>query len=328
MFKKLNIKHFKSYEKASILFDKGINVFVGSPQSGKTNILRAIRLLVENKPLGFKYVSKFLKDKETKKVEINLELDDGEITLEKWKQSAKSKYIIDSEEFDGEEFKGVGANVPEPVKNLLNLTELNFQPQLDMPFLITSSPGEIAKTINRITELDVADEWVLSLTKKINDKNKKIKFIREDIEKKENGLKKYKGIDKLEKDLVKIEKLKKEIEDKERIKYEIINLLEDITRIESKTIDKNVLENMFQTLSEAAHAVKNIKDKALYISNLKGVLNDISEIEISYSETKEAKEKEKRALVKIMKKFNVCPFCFGELKEKDMNRIIKQVEGM
>jgi hypothetical protein len=61
-----------------------------------------------------------------------------------------------------------GSNVPDLVHQSLNLNSINIQNQLDEHFLITSSPGEVARTFNRILNIEKVDEYVSKLTSSIN----------------------------------------------------------------------------------------------------------------------------------------------------------------
>jgi DNA repair ATPase RecN len=72
---------------------------------------------------------------------------------------------------DGKVYSKIGQNVPDEI-DLVNLGELNIQEQLDQHYLITASPGEVAKEINRITKTEEVDAWISDLTSEINSMNK------------------------------------------------------------------------------------------------------------------------------------------------------------
>ena len=87
------------------------------------------------------------------------------------------KYTIDQGALGNHNFEGFSTSVPDQIEETLNLSELNIQEQFDIPFLVMTSPGEIARTINRITKLEKVDEWVSKLTTKVNQNNTKIKLL-------------------------------------------------------------------------------------------------------------------------------------------------------
>jgi len=52
MIKYLQIQNFQSHKDSLLEFDPGVNVIVGSSDSGKTAVIRALRWLVWNRPSG------------------------------------------------------------------------------------------------------------------------------------------------------------------------------------------------------------------------------------------------------------------------------------
>ena len=54
MIQSLALKNFQSHKDTLIKFDPGVNVIVGSTDSGKSAIIRALRWLVWNRPIGDK----------------------------------------------------------------------------------------------------------------------------------------------------------------------------------------------------------------------------------------------------------------------------------
>jgi len=52
MIKTLSIQNYQSHKDSTLEFDPGVNVIVGSTDSGKTAIIRALRWLIWNRPNG------------------------------------------------------------------------------------------------------------------------------------------------------------------------------------------------------------------------------------------------------------------------------------
>ena len=59
MITKIEIKNFQSHKDTMIDFDKGINSICGESDNGKTAIIRAIRWVIENRPLGTDKLNSF-----------------------------------------------------------------------------------------------------------------------------------------------------------------------------------------------------------------------------------------------------------------------------
>ena len=69
MIKQINIKNFQSHKSTQLKLDPGVNVIVGSSDSGKTAIIRAYLWVVDNRPLGNAFVSHWALDEKGKQKE-------------------------------------------------------------------------------------------------------------------------------------------------------------------------------------------------------------------------------------------------------------------
>jgi hypothetical protein len=204
MFDSLQIKNFKSWDDVEIKLDKGVNVIQGLSFSGKTNILRALRLLFDNRPQGAHFYPDFLSDRG--KTDIKLKLLEGS-TVGISKQihiSKKGEKTLDGTTYSvkgkGIDFESSAASdgAPDQVSLALNISELNMQRQFDRPFLALTSPGEVARIVNRITKFEEVDEWVSQLTSMINQNQRDVKRLEEESIVDQLALKKYVGIEETE----------------------------------------------------------------------------------------------------------------------------------
>jgi len=189
MLEYIKITNYQSHENTQLDFSPGVNVITGKSQNGKTAILRSIYWLLFGKPSGFRFHSNFTAGTDPTEVELKAE---GFPSILAYRSNKASGYIIGKEEFEG-------TTVPDKVNQILNLDSLNIQGQLDEHFLITSSPGEVARVINKITRLERVADWVASLGSKINKENKNVDFCADKIEEGNEELRKYSELDSLEK---------------------------------------------------------------------------------------------------------------------------------
>ncbi len=147
MIKSVCVKNFQSHaDNSTLTLAPGVNVVVGQSDSGKTAIIRALKWLATNRPLGNAFKSLNGKGDTTVKVE----LDDDVVIHE------PGTYVLESRG-KRDEWNAIGTGVPETVTQMLNLSDLSWQDQMDAPFLLSASAGEVARTLNDVADLDRID---------------------------------------------------------------------------------------------------------------------------------------------------------------------------
>ena len=268
MFNKLQIEFYQSHKKSVFNFCKGVNVITGISTKGKTASKRAMEWLFFDKPSGFRFHSNFAGKKEDKTRVI---LD----RVEKIKSKNKTTYKLDGRTDD----TWTGAKVPDEIEEVLNISELNIQDQLDKPFLITDSPGEVARVINKTTKLDEVDDWIKSLTSKINTTNRDITRIEGEVQDTETKLKKYDDIDKVE-DLVKrAERFYRSIAAKEAKLEALDELINTIENLEENIKDITPLLKAEKKLEEAEKIHILLADKTGELEELDHLIYQIELLE-------------------------------------------------
>lgn len=163
MLLRMQLINFQSHCDTTIDFCEGVNAIIGLSDSGKSAVLRAITWAVTNKPSGNAFVSTWATEKGAA-TEAIVTLSNG-IVITRGRTKSDNYYKLEQ---DGEvlEFRAFGQDVPEEIRAAFNLGDVNLQAQLDSPFLLAASPGEVAQTLNRIVNLDVIDKAVSSIRKK------------------------------------------------------------------------------------------------------------------------------------------------------------------
>jgi exonuclease SbcC len=162
MINKMTLENFQSWPLTTFNFHKGVNVITGVSDSGKTAILRAYRAFAENKPGGTAYVSDWIKTKGggIKKGQIcavTIEKENG--TATRFRNEANGYSV------NGKVLEAIGTGVPEEATKFLNMDEVNLQKQMDPPFLLGATPGEVSRFFNKMIKLESIDKC-LSLAKK------------------------------------------------------------------------------------------------------------------------------------------------------------------
>jgi exonuclease SbcC len=290
MFKFLRLENYKSHENSLIHFDRGVNVIFGMSQAGKTNFLKALRLLASNRPLGGKFFSDFAGDKGETKITLGLEGSEDISLLKEIRVTEDDKKVIKTMYKIGDvPFSSPKDQVPDRIVAALNISELNIQRQFDPPFLVTSSGGDIAKTINRLTKLEEVDDWVSELTSEINAENRDIVRMESEAKALVQELEIYKDVDETEKAISELQAnsgsiakllLQQNALDKMLIQFEeavrSLEPLEEFLLAERYIIKAEKIQieiDLFNSLQADLNRYKELSDTIL---EKKSILNDLS----------------------------------------------------
>jgi exonuclease SbcC len=278
MIKSLSLQNFQSHADSTLEFDPGVNVIVGSSDSGKTAILRALKWLIWNRPSGDSFRSTW--GGETK-VEIITggEQDEAIITRTKDKDNL---YLLGDERFEA-----FGSDVPEEIKKTLNLSEINLQQQLDSPFLLTESPGGVAKHFNQVANLDQIDQGLKFVQSKIQKLGNEISVKEDDIKALAEQAESYSYLDKMEEDIETVEFLQEHmiatVNQKKKID-EVVDKLEDIDAQLPEIATILVLEKPVDAILSDMKMVGSIQNE---LKNLDYHLKLMADLEIEISTFKD-----------------------------------------
>lgn len=146
MISRLQIQNFQSHDATDLQLVPGVNVLVGSSDSGKSAVLRGLGWVATNRPRG----TSFIRHGSDGDCQVTVTTDAGTIT--RLRSKSANQYIL-----NGEVLEAMRAEVPADVAAALNLTDINIAGQFDGHFLLTDSPGNIAKAINDSAHLEEAE---------------------------------------------------------------------------------------------------------------------------------------------------------------------------
>ena len=198
MIKSIRIQNFQSHKDSILDFEPGVNIIIGRSDSGKSAILRAINLLTTNRPSGDSYRSNW-----GGVTKIEMDTDDAYV--------ARIRSDTNNEDSLGDShFKAIKTDVPQEILDALNMSEINVQRQLDSPFLLSETSGEVAKHFNKIARLDKIDTATLNVNSAIREIERSIKYKESDLKTKEESLKEYDYLDKFEAEVEALEQLEED----------------------------------------------------------------------------------------------------------------------
>ena len=130
MIEKLQIKNFQSHKDSTLEFSPGVNVIVGSSDSGKSAIIRGLRWLAYGKPRGDSMRSWWGGD-----ITITVQLSDCEITR---KKGSTNTYFLNKGQ-NTTEFNAIGHEVPQEIGDFAVLVYGGFSKKKALAFNFLSA---------------------------------------------------------------------------------------------------------------------------------------------------------------------------------------------
>lgn len=334
MFTKIEIENFQSHKNTIIEFDKGINSICGESDNGKSAVIRAIRWLVENRPLGTdKLNSNWNKDFK-KPMRVRLYTENG--WVERIRSKDRNGYTICHNNSNPIELSAVGTDVPEDVSEFLKVSDVNFQFQLDQPYLITKTPGDASKYLNNIIHLDSIDKMLSVAESDKRNLSSQQKLIESDIKELTTKIEQTEWLEEAKAIKLRIDKYDKILSEKSSNLNELkqnINEYKSIKVIdlsEQKDLIKQIKEIQIPDDSELKNEIslyKSAKDKVIDLSEQKKLIDEIENIVVPDSselqgEIDDYKSISARSLIlkaeieELKSKLpNTCPLCGGRLEE-------------
>jgi exonuclease SbcC len=263
MIESLHITNFQSHADTNMEFHSGVNIIVGSTDSGKSAIIRAIHWISRNRPSGNAIRSWW--EGETS---VTIKTEENAVSRIKGKTDL---YKLTGRE-RSLKFKAFGSNVPEEITEVLNLNEVNIQYQLDSPFLLSETPGKVAEHFNKVAKLDKIDISTSNINSAIRKLTSDIDYQEGQVETLKEELDKFIHLEKFEIDVEVLEETNK--------------------RWLSKILNKNSLDKL----------IRNIKHIDILIDNSKPLLDFEKPLHniFEWRDQKEVKENSRKNLDNIL----------------------------
>ncbi len=188
MITSIEISYFQGHEYTTLDFPPGVSVIKGTSHCGKSSIIRALRWGLFNRPGGEGFKSHFAKPKDDVSVGIAF-TNDWILRL----RGKENNYLA-----DGLDLKALRTDVPDEIKAITQISEINFQSQSDGYFLIGDSPGIAGKKLNKLVGLEIIDEVRTKVNQMVSKLNSKLELTVEEIESTEKKLEDYTHVKKAE----------------------------------------------------------------------------------------------------------------------------------
>ena len=292
MLQSLCLENFQRHQKFSIDFDPYLSVLTGPSDVGKSAVLRALRWLINNRPAGRAFIQHG-----QEQVNVRLRLDDHVIIRNKGKTDNCYK-------LDGRVYRSFASDVPEPIAQLLNVAEVNFQGQYNSPFWFMLAPGQVARELNQIVNLQVIDRTLTNLASELRRARTAVAISRERLQESRRQRQELLWAVAAHTELKYIEK-----------QYNIVILVQEKrARLTAILENGHKYSEVSQSVSEAqpdAQRVLSLGQEAQRIGErtrrLRGLLNDWRRWEGQERQLRKAAEKMSKELAKEMA--GKCPLC-------------------
>lgn len=240
MIKSIRLRNFQAHVDTTINFHNGVNAVTGKTDSGKTACIRALKWVLTNRPSGNSIVNHdaFVEGKQIAPCIVTVVTDTA--VVERERDAKVNRYTVNGQVLDT-----VGTDVPDEVKEALNLDDINIQYQLDMPFLLTETPGEVGRILNKIVKLDDIDSTLRNINSYTKSKTAEKKRVEHELQQVTAEI-----------ESVDLEAISTLVETGELIEDLMANIGEKVEKIKELTLNIRRLsetldENRLQTSSDA-----------------------------------------------------------------------------
>jgi chromosome segregation ATPase len=325
MIKTVVIRNFQSHKKSILNLSKGVNVIVGKTDSGKSAIIRALRWLFTNTPSGDAFRSW---DGGDTKVSATFYDMDKKITRIKGNKNAYIVETLDEQSVvtDKKEYTGIGTDVPEPIENLFNINSINMQAQLDSPFLLSETPGEVARFFNRVAHLDKIDLGQYNIKKWMREIEKCKSINEKTIEENKQKIEEHNYLYKLQIDVENLEELQnKRDKQKQRI-ASLQSLIDSIEKVDNELKDLEIWKEIEVPVSILVEQIETLDKQIKNRNGLFLLIEKLNEVNLSLKDLDAILPAEKK-VHSLLKKNEKCDKMIEEYNELvDLIESIENVE--
>lgn len=299
------LANIQIHKSSRITFVPGVNVIIGESHQGKTSIIRALKWVLRNDGTGQGLVS----DGE-KSCFTAVTLQSEEVITRAWSKTENS-YSLISPSSKKVDFLSFGKSVPEPIANLINMSDVNWQFQLDAPgYLLAVSGGKLAEIINASCRLDVIDTMTRNIGRMKRDTDRDLKTAKGNLEEAQDTLRKFSGIEDLIERRDQLSKQDQELNDLAILLEDLQSIVDDLAEVGKRIKAGKKWEPIFK---RAALLEEMKAERELLHQERREILLLTTSIDGKDSDIKVYKER----LVELKERWNrerpdICPLCEQE----------------
>ncbi len=304
MIDSLEINNYQAHKDTVMNFSPGVNAIVGFSDTGKSSIIRALNWCLNNKPTGTGFIRHG-------SIESHVQIKKNKNTIirTKGRKANNNSYKLNENVYEG-----FNQDVPDNIKKVININPINIQGQFERHFLLSESAGEIARTFNKITNLEVMDISLKNLTsekRKLEQQSSLLSTQHTNLKQQLEGFNNLKEAEQLIEQGEELEKKYDEIHQKElslsQIMQSIIALNEELDDYIDIPKEKKIVEQGILLVEE--------QDKN------KQKINTLSEIINNIELKQQAQDTNEKNIQKLKQKYeqlvpDICPLCEQIIKKE------------
>ncbi len=291
----LKLVNFQCHSKLEIEFDPHVTTIVGPNDVGKSAILRALRWICLNRPAGEEF-----RKWDTRNTIIRLTVD-GHIIKRK-RGNSTNTYSL-----DGSVYKAFGTDVPSKITTLLNLSENNFQNQLEPAFWFSEVPSQVAKNLNKIINLGVIDDALEYIAKETRRAKSVVEVSR--LRLADARTKK--------KELAWVPTFHQKVEDLENKEQEILELKKKSQSLHALLGDMAKHKQQASIGTDAILVGQKLVKKAMHLQESRKLIDELKKL-VERLARQELLIEDKKKVLKLLQdklaKVHICPVCGKPIK--------------
>lgn len=331
---KVVIKNFQSHKDTAISFTSGTNALVGSSNSGKSAVIRAIKWCLLNTPGGTDFIRLDTKKQEAM---VRTWLSNGKSVERRRKNGGVNLYRLYEGEELIEEYTGFGSSVPPDIieaHGMVPITDkvfFQFSDQLEAPFMLSLKPKKRAEVLGDLEELEKIDQALTSVNDDIRVNSKRKKEV--EIEEKELTTKYHdlkREADRLGAKIETLKTLKEGLKAKDYLRSNLERQLVRLKQISEtmKTIDKEikVAERIIapypENLEEKITRLKYMQQRMM---RLKEIRAELDGIDFMYDDELKKLEDLQESIAEQVRKFQLLHAQIESLKKNE--QAVESIKG-
>ena len=309
MIRSIRIKYFKSHRDTRLVLHPRLNAIIGEGMSGKSNIIRAIKMVRWLRPISKRWRSSFAPEDESSSITIRT--SDGFIVT--WKRKKQAEYIVKNVKTrERQSFRKFGSQVPDIVENAINISDINFQQQLDSPYIVSITAGQVTRVINDVTKVSIADSWLSELNRKTRSYKVLVDDNATEQTKIKRKLRKLRRLDDVEPLVKLIKQYVKRIEKIEDAAIIVEGAIADIESAKRRIAKYNEAMKAEPLLKRHAKLNKERSRAEDKLDRLEDILSQMAQVKLLKVRHRQASKELLRALDEQKR----CPYCYSKITRK------------